>query len=394
MSLSATLRRPVRNAVRAATVAAIAATVLALPGRAHAVTISMQALTSFGSSGWLAPAAFPTTTGTGDRIRSIAFNPVSGNLLYASGTSVYSMSSTSGSNFTELSNSGVSGGSASGGITRVLNTVAVTSDGIIYGGNLSTNTGNVPFKVYRWASAASTPTVSYTGNAGLANIRVGDDIAVNGTDTNGLLGFGYGSGVTSGTFTGVNSNGFATVTTGGTGTATGVTPISGSPAPANGQFRLGMAFVNSTSVIGTQNSAILASATFSGATGVLVSSTTLPNGGSQRGVGYGTAYGVPLLATIDTGNNAVRLYNATNLASPTLLSTLNLTTGTNSNTNGTAQVVFGSLSGQPVLYALNSNNGIQAFQIVPEPSTTLAAGVCTVGLAGLMLRGRRRSQDA
>jgi hypothetical protein len=103
---------------------------------------------------------------------------------------------------------------------------------------------------------------------------------------------------------------------------------------------------------------------------------------------------VPLLATIDTGNNAVRLYNATNLASPTLLSTLNLTTGTNSNTNGTAQVVFGSLSGQPVLYALNSNNGIQAFQIVPEPSTTLAAGVCTVGLAGLMLRGRRRSQDA
>ncbi len=131
MNLSATLRRPVRNAVRVATVAAIAATVLALPGRAHAVTISMQALTSFGSSGWLAPAAFPTTTGTGDRIRSIAFNPVSGNLLYASGTSVYSMSGTSGSNFTELSNSGVSGGSASGGITRVLNTVAVTSDGII-----------------------------------------------------------------------------------------------------------------------------------------------------------------------------------------------------------------------------------------------------------------------
>jgi hypothetical protein len=155
-----------------------------------------------------------------------------------------------------------------------------------------------------------------------------------------------------------------------------------------------MAFVTGSSVIGTQNSSLLPYATFSGTSATLVSNPTLPNGGSQRGVGYGSAYGTPLLATIDSVSNIVRLYDATNFAAPTQLSALTLTTGTAANGNGTAQVVFGSLSGQPVLYALNSNNGIQAFQIVPEPSTTLAAGVCTVGLAGMMLRGRRRSQNA
>lgn len=101
-----------------------------------------------------------------------------------------------------------------------------------------------------------------------------------------------------------------------------------------------------------------------------------------------------MLATIDTGNNSVRLYDATNLAAPSLLSTLNLTSGTPfANVNGTAQVVFGSVSGQPVLFALNSNNGIQAFSVVPEPgSLTMifaAAGLGLVGLRGTGSFGRR-----
>jgi len=152
-----------------------------------------------------------------------------------------------------------------------------------------------------------------------------------------------------------------------------------------------MAFVTGTSVIGTQNSALLPYATFSGSNATLVSNNALPNGGSQRGVGYGSAYGTPLLATIDTVSNTVRLYDATNLAAPVQLSTLNLTTGTVSNGNATAQVLFGSLGGQPVLYALNSNNGIQAFQIVPEPSTTVLVAGSTAGLAAMMLRRRRKA---
>ena len=38
------------------------------------------------------------------------------------------------------------------------------------------------------------------------------------------------------------------------------------------------------------------------------------------------------------------------------------------------------------------NRNVSIFS-VPEPSTTAIAGMCTVGLASLMLRGRRRSDD-
>lgn len=42
-----------------------------------------------------------------------------------------------------------------------------------------------------------------------------------------------------------------------------------------------------------------------------------------------------------------------------------------------------------------TNRNVSIFSTaVPEPSTTLAAGVCSVGLAGLMLRKRRRSNTA
>jgi hypothetical protein len=382
MSLSATLRRPARGAICAAAVAAIATTVLAFPGRAQAVTISMRALSSFGGGdGWLSPAEAGGTLNVSNQVRSMAFDPSTSTLLIPSGANtVQRINATSGTyQGATFTNTGVTGGSV------LINTVAATSDGVIYASNLTTNSTTSVFKVYRWTADNVAPTVSYSGNGGLAGTRIGDDIAILGADSGGILGFGYASGAA--------GNGFGIISTGTAGSATGVGFATGLN-PAVGAFRLGMAFVTGSSVIGTQNSSLLPYATFSGTSATLVSNPTLPNGGSQRGVGYGSAYGTPLLATIDSVSNIVRLYDATNLAAPTQLSALTLTTSTAGNGNGTAQVLFGSLSGQPVLYALNSNNGIQAFQIVPEPSTTLAAGVCTVGLAGMMLRGRRRSQDA
>lgn len=391
MSLSATLRRPVRDAIRAAMVAAIATTVLAFPGRAQAVTISMQALTTFGSSGWLAPAAFPTTTGTGDRIRDIAFNPVSGNLLYASGTSVYSMNATSGSIISELSNSGVSGGTVSGGITRILGTVAVTSDGVIYGSNLSSNSTTTAYKVYRWANESATPSTHYSGNAGLAGARVGDDLAGFGADATGFLAAGFSN---SPNVSGNNS--FTTVNTGSSGGSAAAVAYTGGAA---GDYRLGITIADANTVLGTQ-ALTVRQVSFLGTSGTLDFSTTL-NVATERGLLYFTAYGTPLLATQEWGagatTNTVRLYNATNLLSSgsvSFIQSINLTTGTNTNANAIGGIAYGEVNGMPTIYALSTNNGIQALQIVPEPSTALAAGVCTVGLAGMMLRGRRRSQDA
>jgi len=63
--------------------------------------------------------------------------------------------------------------------------------------------------------------------------------------------------------------------------------------------------------------------------------------------------------------------------------------GSIANGNGNVGIAFGTVGGNPVLYAMNGNNGIQAFQIVPEPSTTAVVACCSAGLAALMLRRRR-----
>jgi hypothetical protein len=368
-----------------------------LAGSAHAVTISMQALTTFGSNGWLPPASFPgdggvVSTGTGDRIRSVAFNPVSGNLLYASGTSLYSMSATSGSVITQLSNSGVTVGTSSGGISRTLGTVAVTSDGIIYGSNLSANTSTTDYKVYRWASEAATPTTHYAGNAGLPGARVGDNLAVNGSDSTGMLAAGFSNNPTV-----AGNNSFTTVTTGGVATVGAVSYTGG----AAGDFRLGISFANANTVLGAQGgsaSARIRAVSFVGTTGSLISSGTPVAPGTERGLLYFTAYGTPLLATQEWGSgvttNTVRLYDATSLLSTGslgLIQSINLTTGTNANSNAIGDLAYGMVGGTPTIYALSTNNGIQAFQIVPEPSTTVVVAGCTAGLAALMLRRRGRN---
>ena len=385
MSLSATLRRPAHNAIRAATVAAIAATVLAFPGRAQAVTISMQALTTFGSNGWLAPASF-ATGGTGDAIRDIAFNPVTGNLLLATSTTPIPVNAVTGTFGTAL----LTGGTITGG-ARGLNTVAVTSDGVIYGGDLSTNSTTSPYKVYRWADQTTTPTLHYSGNAGLGGARVGDDLAAFGADATGFLAAGFGSRpVVSG------NTSYTTVTTGNSGGAAAAVAYTGGSA---GDYRLGITIADANTVLGTQAQTVR-QVSFLGTSGTLDFSTTL-NVLTERGLLYFTAYGTPLLATQEWGTgattNTVRLYNATNLLSSgsvSFIQSINLTTSTNANGNAIGGIAYGEVNGTPTIYALSTNNGIQALQIVPEPRTTLAAGICTVGLAGMMLRGRRRSQDA
>ena len=96
-----------------------------------------------------------------------------------------------------------------------------------------------------------------------------------------------------------------------------------------------------------------------------------------------------LLATVQTNSNLVRLYNANDLNSLTLTSSLNLTSAFVGNTNGTGDLTFGTLpDGSLRLYALNTNNGIQAFNVtaVPEPSSIALA---TLGVVGIVARRRQ-----
>jgi hypothetical protein len=378
------LSRRCRRLVRVSLLACFGCGLLSWPTHAVAVTISMQPLTTFGSNGWLAPASF-ATGGTGDAIRDIAFNPVTGNLLLATSTTPIPVNAVTGTFGTAL----LTGGTITGG-ARAFNTVAVTSDGVIYGGNLSSNSTTSPYKVYRWADQAATPTLHYSGNAGLAGSRVGDDLAAFGADATGFLAAGFGS-----TPVVAGNDSFTTVTTGNSaGTAAAVAYTGG----AAGDYRLGITIADANTVLGTQ-AQIVRQVSFLGTSGTLDFSTSL-NVLTERGLLYFTAYGTPLLATQEWGTgattNTVRLYNATNLLSSgsvSFIQSINLTTSTNANGNAIGGIAYGEVNGTPTIYALSTNNGIQALQIVPEPTTTAVALACGAGLAALMRRRGRRQNS-
>jgi hypothetical protein len=225
--------------------------------------------------------------------------------------------------------------------------------------------------VYRWANNTAEPTVAYNVNPGLP--RIGDSFAVAGSGNATVI-------VASGT----GSSGFASFS-GGNANAVAV------PSTTSGDFRLGLTLVDGSTALGTQGSN-LRLAQFSGASGTLLQS--MPVTATERAVAYNVVDGLPLLATLDASSTAtaslVRVYDVSNPSAPTLLAQAKNATGTlAANGNGTGALAWGKLDdGSNVLYAMSSNQGIQAFAVtvVPEPGTY---ALLAVGVGGLCLFRRR-----
>ena len=103
--------------------------------------------------------------------------------------------------------------------------------------------------------------------------------------------------------------------------------------------------------------------------------------------------GLTLMAVQSTGDSHVSLYDVSNPSTPLYLLQGNNTSGTlTANGNGTGQVAWGDIIGNPdgtvsqTLYALSSNQGIQAFVVtVPEPGT---GSLLLLGLGAFLLRRR------
>lgn len=334
---------------------------------------ALQALTSFGGGdGWLAPGETSGFLGTGNLQRGIAYNQATNEIYLVDrngGTNVRVLDGNTGALLRSLDTTGVTGG------TFTANMIGVAGDGAIYMGNLST-AANSNFKIYRWAdsSAGVAPTVAYDGLTNLA--RTGDTFAVigsgattrivsSGSGHSGIALLGTGNGTT---FTLTSSNTIAAVPSGG--------------------FRLGLDFVNPNQVIGKQTGTGIYSADLTTST----STTATTTSAGEAPLAYDATNG--LLATIDINSNLVRLYNATDLSNLTLLSSLNNTTSFTANGNGTGDLAFGTFGGELRLYAMNTNNGIEAFRIVnvPEPTSLLLLGVG--GAAFVMLRSRSRRSTA
>jgi len=132
---------------------------------------------------------------------------------------------------------------------------------------------------------------------------------------------------------------------------------------------------------------------FAGTTGTLVNSPAIPDPAgatADRLLAYTVFDGMSLLAVQSIGDSHVSIYDATDPSAPVYLGAGNNTTGVlTANANASGQLAWGAGSGDTIkLYAMSTNQGIQAFTIqVPEPASV----AMLAGLAGIFSLRRRRA---
>ena len=370
--------------IRTACLLAAGVAVLSLSGswcsKANAQTLSP--LTTFGSNGWLAPGSNPYVT-TDNSQRGLGWNPVTKNIVLPSrsgGNFVAIINGTTGIVSGTLDTTGVSGG------TLAMMGAGVSDDGEIYVTNLQSGSsaGN-PFKIYKWTGESDTnaPTTAFSQiNPQTTNgaFRFGDAFAVYGSGTS--LKFAAAGATTSGSTAGlpINSN-FMIGSLDGSNTNTIYRNIPNTLTTSN-DYRLGITFVDADTVIGNQGTSakitdFVAATTLSN-TGAIVTGS-IAMGAADRPLDYTVINGQALLAVVNTNNSLISIYDITNPAAAALLTTGSTVSGVlTPNGNATGGLQWGEMltPTSQVLYAMSSNQGIQAmvFQAVPEPSTYAMMG--------------------
>lgn len=335
-------------------------------GSTAAAQATLTPLATFGVGGWIAPGTHPYVS-TGNTERGLAYNPTTGNLILVarqnvSGVSnnVRVLSGATGADLVGLNNTGFSGG------TFLVNMVDVDESGAIYVGNLSTAIAT-PFKVYKWDSEAtgvSTPsTVAYNAAPGIT--RLGDSFAVTGGSMLNPAKFAVAGS------NNVNASNFAVGTLDGSNVGTAFLSVPGTTTSSN-DYRLGLTFVDGDTLIGNQGAAggPARMTTFDTTLATATVDASIPIGAaSRRPIDYVEMLGRPLLATIDTVTSQVTVLDLTNPTAPVVLAQANNTTGPlTANGNATGSVCWGMVIGNmATLYAMSTNQGIQAFQFVLNP---------------------------
>lgn len=360
--------------------------------------VTLSPLTTFGSNGWLAPGAIPQLT-TDNNQRGLGVSPTTGNVILPSRSS-----GTTGNNVWVISGStgAVSGspltppGSGYTGGTFVINGAGVGSDGAVYVANLSSSAAS-PLRVYKWNSDSDfvTPaSIAFSGTFTGGAPRYGDAFAVYGSGTAAKFAAAGSNSATAN----VNSY-FAVGSLSGTSTQSATAYLqvvnSQTTTAANNGYRLGLSFINDSSLLGTQGGNKLNTTTFSPSVSNIQTTGTTNWTASNRPIAYLSHNGTPYVATIDTNSSTVSLFDLTNPALPLLTGTGNTTVGSLvPNGNATGGIGWGPYLGndQYTLYAMASNQGIQAFVVtVPEPST-YAVMASAFAVIGLVASRKRRSE--
>jgi hypothetical protein len=333
---------------------------------------------------YLGNAVTDISVNEGNLERGLAYNAATGNLVLvsrndAAGT-LPSIRLLDGATGVDVGSLNKGTGVIAGG-NFAINMVGIADDGAIYVGNLTSNTAgaNGPFKLYRWADETSAaPTLAFSGDP-LNGSRLGDTLDVIGSGANTRLVAGYG---TVGAATLSNSFALFTTSDGTSFTAADVSLTATPPGtlPPNGDFRLGITFTDSDTVIGksTQNAARVVNLTSTTAGDVTADFST--DGIVLRPMDYAVVAGKPLVAMVEAssdqseaGRARIFVYDMTDLSLPLAerkigeASALPFTPGgPNQFVNGNAvgQVKFGAIEGNTaIIYAMSTNNGIQAFEL-------------------------------
>ena len=342
--------------------------------------VQMSPLTTFAGDGWLAPLEVSWLSDTGATERSIAYSASNDTLYVASrngGPHIRMLDGTAGTELNAASE-GVAMTGVSGG-TFPINCVAATPDGVLYASNLvSPVTAASGFKIYRWDDVGSGPVTVFNSNTITAG-RMGDTLDAFGSGASTLL----VAGESNSTGTGAR-NGYAIFAPPAAGTDFTGTLVTFSGAnPAAGDFRTGITFLDADSVIGSQGGGGFKFTSFAGSTGTFDQAKLLTNT-SERPMDYIVLGGIPLLATLECNGNTtappttystVRIYDLTVFNTPVLVASGRIATSYNTQGTsgpGTGSVQWGKVTGNSAtLYALSTNNGIQAFTVTaapPEPA--------------------------
>ena len=382
-----------RGVVAAFLVATVAAGPLCSTARAQSFT----PLTTFGSNGWLAPDSIPQLDNSNSQ-RGIGVSPLTGNVILVDrdstlGNNAYVLNGTTGAVSGTLA---PPAGGYSGG-TFVVSLAGVGADGAVYVANLATSAA-AAFRVYRWASDSDfvTPaTVAFSGTFTGGAPRYGDSFAVFGSGTAAKFAAAGSNDATA------NRNSyFAVGSLSGTASQTSSAFVqvvnSQTTTAGNNGYRLGLSFMSGTSLLGTQGTQLYSTTFDSTVTSNIVSTSTTSWAAADRPLAYLSHNGTPYVATVNTNSSTVSLFDITDPTLPAFKASGNATVGTpNGNLNGAGAVGWGPYLGndQYLLYALNSNNGIQAFTVtVPEPSTW-ALLATAAGVGGMtVLRNRPSSR--
>ena len=280
--------------------------------------------------------------------RGMAYNPATGHVLVVNRSEgvIYILDAADGSDLGTLS---IGSASISGG-TFPMSMIGTTEDGVIYLANLSTSTTAPNFKLYRWESeTAPEPTVAYEGDpaAGANNQRWGDSLDVRGTADNTQILVGSRTGSVAA---------LISSTDGVTHTATLI-------SNAHTAGALGVAFGAGDTIWTKLNGQPLRHVSFDPATGAgtLLREYSIMNNIAPIDVNADSNLLAGINIVRPTGVDDLLLYDIRDLTQDPALVDTEPFPGDADNANYVGSV---DLHGD-LVFALDTNNGLMAFRVIP-----------------------------